>query len=105
MNVLLLNEHGIFVETSTESVAYLSYMWHKDNIYYLIGLHVSPKHRNSGLARKLLTAVCRIMDKEGSDIWLDLVPKPDTDYTRLEKLYESFGFVKQPGRYFRNRRL
>lgn len=69
---------------------------------YLAFLSTPAPIRNKGCARRLMQRICKDADLAKEDLWLDLAPMdPNTDYTRLEEFYRSFGFVQLRGEWHR----
>ena len=58
----------------------------------LTGLHIFEKYRGCGHAKALIRAITNQADREHKDLLLSVQPDPGTDFTRLAKLYESYGF-------------
>lgn len=66
----------------------------KKTTYLINQIYVAPKHRGKGIATQLLTEITQIADKESATLILDFQPAEfNSDATRLQLLYERFGFA------------
>lgn len=69
---------------------------------YIAFLSTPAAIHNRGCARRILQRICDDADRNQEDLWLDLAPMDqNTDYTRLEEFYRSFGFVQVRGEWHR----
>lgn len=72
-----------------------------DGDAYFNRLFVTPRARNHGLAKKMMSRLIEELDDLKWNLVCEINPYGDLNYEQLEKFYFSYGFEKRDGHLIR----
>ncbi len=86
-SVLIVNSDIDLLPKSLKKERYFYGQW-----FYIIELYVPKKHRNKGIASKLINKMIKWANKNKYSLILEVTPYEGSTYNKLVKFYEKFGF-------------